>query len=145
MFGLEGDLDYVDVDDAKSFTVGKGTAVVRSDYDWFASIRARAGMANDSFLVYATGGIAFLGHDLSASDPRGAGSDEDTLVGFTVGGGIEYVLSENWRARGEYLYADFEKHSVTLSGVGARSATARPDLHLLRFGISYYFCTGGSC
>ena len=48
--------------------------------DWFGTVRARAGVAFDRVLVYATGGLAY--------------TDDNT--GWVVGGGVEWALPVNW-------------------------------------------------
>jgi len=53
----------------------------------------RGGIAFGRFLAYGTGGV-------SARD----GVD---LVGWVIGGGVEYALAEHWTAGVEYLHYDF--------------------------------------
>ena len=48
--------------------------------DWFGTVRARAGVAFDRVLIYATGGLAY--------------TDDNT--GWVVGGGVEWALPVNW-------------------------------------------------
>jgi outer membrane immunogenic protein len=64
-------------------------------------------------LVYATGGLALtdleVSNTFSDNDTAGAvgGSSTSKLkAGWTVGGGLEYALWQNWTIRGEYLYFD---------------------------------------
>ena len=90
-----------------------GTPVtVTSRVDVQGSIRARAGIAFDRALIYATGGAAFTGitNSFSAFAP-GLGFISDsfskTRAGWTVGGGIEYAVTNNWSVRAEYRFADF--------------------------------------
>jgi len=101
-----------------SFPVAGGGASVVSDSakdEWMSTVRARAGWAFDRVLLYATGGVAFahwsFNHTYSATfDPSGAVTNittSTTRTGWTVGGGLEYALTNNWTVRGEYLYADF--------------------------------------
>ena len=111
--GLEGTVD--------------GTSISRSVFDPFSgltlgtqapvqgSIRLRAGVAWDRFLVYATGGAAFTGIQDNYTDTTGfvtgvPGATENiskTRAGWTVGGGLEYAVTDNWSVRAEYRYSDF--------------------------------------
>lgn len=50
------------------------------DMEWFGTLRARAGVAFDRVLIYATGGLAY--------------SDNNT--GWTLGGGVEWALPTNF-------------------------------------------------
>ena len=54
------------------------------------SVRLRGGYAFDRFLAYLTGGLGI----------------EDS-VGWTVGGGVEYGLTDHWIIGAEYLHHDF--------------------------------------
>jgi opacity protein-like surface antigen len=40
-------------------------------------------------------------------------------VGWAVGGGMEYALTNNWIIRGEYLYMQFENKTVFDLGDGS--------------------------
>src|SRR4029453_1285096 len=81
---------------------------LRSDIQ--GSIRLRLGIAFDRVLLYATGGAAFAGIEnvytiglpvfLTESVSR-------TRSGWTVGGGLEYAVANNWSVRAEYRYSDF--------------------------------------
>jgi outer membrane immunogenic protein len=134
-----------------------------SEIDWTGSLRARLGFTQDRLLLFVTGGLA-LGHievNLTQSAnatataqsfrPPGptlvatATTDLGTTVlsgrrsqiraGWTLGGGVEYALDQNWLLRGEYLYASYGRVSVNLAD--GSSASARIDTHTLRAALSY--------
>jgi outer membrane immunogenic protein len=83
------------------------------------SLRLRAGfLVTPDILVYGTGGVAFQrveatmtldGSTSPASAPLGVHTQTDGawLPGWTVGGGVEWKLAQNWLLRGEYRYSDF--------------------------------------
>lgn len=85
--------------------------------DWQAMLRARLGWAQERWLVYMTGGAAITQIKLDASfadnflgtGARGRDSSKETKLGWVLGLGGEYALSESWAIRGEYLYADYGK------------------------------------
>ncbi len=56
-------------------------------------MRARAGVAFDRALIYATGGFAFA----------------DDANGWTVGGGLEYAFTNNLSAKIEGLYVNLDQ------------------------------------
>jgi outer membrane immunogenic protein len=56
-------------------------------------VRARAGVAFDRALIYATGGFAFA----------------DDATGWTVGGGLEYAFTNNLSAKVEGLYVNLDQ------------------------------------
>ncbi len=124
--------------------VGTGTVSVNHDIE--GSIRGRIGYAWDRVLLYATGGVAFGGFKstvygtfagnviadtesgLAPIGPiSGYNSASTTRVGWTVGGGLEYAVTNNWSVRAEYRYTDFGHatiyatsfDSATLGAAGA--------------------------
>jgi outer membrane immunogenic protein len=93
--GLEGDIQYADFggDDRFDFD---GDGILDDDFnssDWFGTVRARAGVAFDRALIYATGGFAFA----------------DDANGWTVGGGLEYAFTNNLSAKIEGLYVNLDQ------------------------------------
>ncbi|MGB8277440.1 MAG: outer membrane protein [Methylovirgula sp.] len=120
VFGLEGDangLSYYGSNTLDPITASF-TYSTRETVD--GSIRGRVGYAWDHALFYATGGLA-IGefnntYNLSIAyyetlpvDPTFTASRSvwTTRVGWTVGGGVEYALDNNWSVRGEYRYTDY--------------------------------------
>ncbi len=41
-------------------------------------------------------------------------SSSETLVGYTVGAGVEFALTDRWSAKGEYMYYDFGSETYTV-------------------------------
>lgn len=113
--GLEGEEGGLDIDQGLN-----------------GSLRARAGIALDQFLLYGTGGVALT--EVEAS--LGGDSDDATLLGWTAGAGAEALLTENITARVEYRYTDYEDETFTLNGgEGAGDLTT----HSVRAGIGFKF------
>ncbi len=65
---------------------------------------------------------------------------DDTLLGGTIGAGVEYAFASNLTARVEYRYTQFEdvrNNSAFLAPGG--SAKQEPEFHTVRAGVSYKF------
>jgi outer membrane immunogenic protein len=126
VLGLEGDVDgssiskTVSVSPFSNYYADNIPTTFHSNLGIQGSIRGRVGIAWDRALLYATGGVAFGGFNSSVStvytNPLGilanfpfAGTDSfsQTRVGWTVGGGVEYAVTDNWSVRAEYRYTDF--------------------------------------
>ncbi len=105
---------------------------VSVDQDWSASLRARAGMALDQFLLYGTGGVAATGVEVADA----TSSDDNTLWGWTVGAGAEALLRENVTARVEYRFTDYEGKTFTLD---SGSGDADLQTHTVRAGVGLKF------
>ncbi|MCI0598687.1 MAG: porin family protein [Beijerinckiaceae bacterium] len=105
--GLEGDVDGTNFRRTSGPDPIFGDTFFRIRKDIEGSVRGRAGIAWDRVLLYATGGVAFAGIDTSYTSPVGFDGFSRTRVGFTVGGGIEYAVTNNWSVRAEYRFSDF--------------------------------------
>ena len=138
--------------------------------DYFGTLRARFGfVATPSFLLYATGGLAYGGAKASTSivqfdanngvpgnAPYGSfGSYSGTKLGWTVGAGGEWKFAQNWSAKLEYLYYDLGNatYSSLLAftappgfnppGYGSvLSHTTKFNGHIVRAGLNYHFGGG---
>jgi outer membrane immunogenic protein len=122
-----------------------------SDLDWLGTVRLRAGVTHDRFMVYATGGLAVgkAAYQLNVSQdglgPTHAGSSDEIQTGWTVGAGAEYALAERITFKSEYLYYDLGRARVTATPVGAippgtsYSYDFETRGHLLRAGLNYHF------
>ncbi len=151
--------DYIT---SKALIEGEGNNEAR----WLATVRGRFGFAVDRALVYATGGLA-IGRVKSAAtiavndsflgfptvDAVWSGSYSKTRVGWALGAGFQYAVSENWSVKAEYLHYDLGKHSYTLNSVNPDSvlpydsgdyamtvrANARTSGDIVRVGLNYRF------
>ncbi len=104
------------------------------------SLRGRAGLAFDRALVYATGGLALA--DIHDTFTYGAAPTTDNFwnfrAGWTVGGGVEYAVDNNWSLRAEYRYSDFGRYSDPLSAI-PDYVSKHPTENLVQAGFSYKF------
>jgi outer membrane immunogenic protein len=112
---------------------------------WFGTARARVGYAQDSWLIYATGGYAYANLETNALATAGpvaaAFNSSEIRSGWTAGAGIEVGLAPNWSAKLEYLYADFGNTRTTWSafGIPIVTADARVNMNVIRGGVNYRF------
>ena len=121
--GLEGDIQYADFG-ATRYDFGTGFGVYEDDSeDWFGTVRARAGVAFDRALIYATGGFAFA----------------DNRNGWVVGGGLEYAFTNNLSAKIEGLYVNLDNDDFDFGGV--TYSTGDTDFGVVRAGLNFRFNT----
>lgn len=100
--------------------------------DYFGTLRARLGFAVDQFLIYGTGGLAY---GRGSYEVLGLTSDK-SHIGWTVGGGAEYAIDNNWSVKGEYLYVDLGSETYR-SFFGPRSVGVTTNV--VRAGVNYRF------
>lgn len=129
------------------------------------TVRARLGYAVDRFLPYVTGGLAWADtkNTLGCSGikpinpnagnctgkvgkPMFETSESKTRIGYTVGAGLEYAVTDNWTIKGEYIYSNFGKKNVTLTDPNLSGADLvknerrfKTDLSEVRIGVNYKF------
>jgi len=142
--GAEADLQYSGIDSTAHAIGDDGNPItLKTKVDWYGTARLRGGYAFDRFLVYATGGLAYGEVKSKLSVPGESMSGSDTRFGWTVGGGVEYALTQNWTLRAEYLYVDLGKGKTIDKPTSddISRITAKPDvaMHTVRAGVNYKF------
>jgi outer membrane immunogenic protein len=135
----------------------------QSTPQWYATVTGKAGFAANDFLFYAKGGAAWMGvhytQNIAAGGVQSAQTIVDTRTGFTVGGGVEWGLTESLSARLEYDFLDFGTKTYNfnnLSFTPAGAAVGTPPTpisaapmsiksvtQLITVGLNYRFNWGG--
>jgi outer membrane immunogenic protein len=150
-----------------SETFSSATTVSKS-LDYLGTVRGRFGvLANPNLLLYGTGGLAYGGvkstTNITQSDTgilpgpatatySGTGTSNTTRAGWTLGGGFEWMLGQNWSAKVEYLYYNLGKVTYGVGPLVANAAgfpaptwvvnaqsTTRFDGNIVRVGLDYHF------
>ena len=130
-----------------------GNAQAKLDY--LATIRGRVGYTlTPNLLGYVTGGLAIGGGSASATGtlfplgfPTWTGAGSASRVGWTIGAGAEYALSNNWSVKGEYLYYNLGSTKLVAVDALLPSAVAynvKRDGHVFRLGVNYRFGWGAA-
>jgi outer membrane immunogenic protein len=134
VFGLEGDADWTNISGSTSAACAFGCNTKNT---WLATVRGRVGYSFDRFLPYITGGLAV--GNIKPSQPGFAGAD-DSNAGWTLGGGLEFVIAGNWTAKAEYLYVNLGKFNCGLGcGNGFNPDNVSFTTHLVRGGVNFRF------
>lgn len=127
VFGIEADV-------ARTWNeedvFGAGLADVGTDWQW--SVRGRVGYAIDRTLIYGTAGLAGTNAyvDVIGSPIK----IEDSMLGWTLGAGVEHAFTDNWLVRAEYRYSDYGEFEFLGIGTGVDVTE-----HAFKVGISYKF------
>lgn len=145
VFGIEGDIAWTGMDGGGSGLFDDGddgfyTANVDAQINWLSTLRGRIGYAPDRWQIYATGGIAFADMDIDYSDDFAgpfSASDSNVHFGWTIGAGVDYALTENWRLGLEYKYLDFGKETYNFGDAGSTKVDF--DMHHVSLRLNYKF------
>jgi len=139
-----------------------GLHSARGSLDYIGTVRGRLGyLVMPTLLVYGTGGLAYGGVSLNTASfvfdpgwdaqPKSSGgvNFSNTQVGWTAGGGVEWMFMPNWSAKAEYLYYDlgtvmqgFSMPVVDNAGATALfggQVRARVNGNIVRAGVNYHF------
>ncbi len=135
----------------------------KGSLDYLGTVRGRAGfLFTPTWLVYGTGGLAYGGANLSATflsgdlagvygPGNGSFSYSNTRVGWTLGGGVEWMFMPNWSAKVEYLYYDLGTVTTNTVVAGLNNTTGKIGYaygnstsasfngHIVRAGVNYHF------
>lgn len=122
VFGIEGDIQANAADDR--------FAVWKFSNPWFGTLRGRGGYAVNNVLFYGTAGLAFG----SLRAETIGFSETKTSVGWTIGAGAEFGITQNWTAKIEYLYMDLSDNRFITTG-----STHGYQSSLVRVGVNYRF------
>jgi outer membrane immunogenic protein len=155
VLGIVTDLSHVDAPREASVVQGFANVTTRfkQDLEIFGTLRARAGIAIDQMLLYATGGLAYGKTKASAGGfpgpgivgPALDGSQSNWQWGWTVGAGAEWALNQTWSFGVEYLYYDLGSDTLTAPTVNGVPPleTAFFDYdtkgHIVRAALNYRF------
>lgn len=136
VYGIEADFQGSSQDHSDTLSV-LGTPVSFSgSMPWFATVRGRLGWAVDNVLLYGTGGMAIVDGKLSASALGVTWSTENSHIGWTAGGGVEWAFAPHWTAKAEYLYVD--SGNIEVVNIGGVAINGRIKDSIVRAGLNYY-------
>jgi outer membrane immunogenic protein len=172
VWGVETDLNWNGVRESVNtnniltgpLVGGNALTSVTQELDWFGTARGRLGITpTPTLLLYATGGLAYGGVKSTtnvlfpvtccAGDGY-TGAASTTRVGWTAGGGAEWMFAPNWSAKVEYLYIDLGKFSyndpcvtpvcplIATNTAAAYLTNATTREQVIRAGLNYHFNWG---
>lgn len=152
VIGIEGDIQGASVTGEVGVNGSTGgtafSAKAGSQLNYLGTVRGRLGyvILNNRGLIYATGGLAYGGlHSYANGSIGGAAlgvSKDTTAMGWTVGGGFEYALTDHLTLRTEYLFADLGNETLyngPLLGVNNVHLAVGATANIFRAGLNYKF------
>ena len=131
VIGVEGDLQAAHM----TQTTGAGAT---HTLEYFGTLRARAGVSlGDRFMPYVTGGVAMAGGHQDMTDMGGPESRR-LHSGWTVGAGVEAMLTDAISVKAEYLHLNLgpEMYFPVVNGGGVEASMSA---NFVRAGFNYRF------
>ncbi len=134
-FGIEADIGGMDLGiKRQTFLVPGGDATfaafrIDGSGGFYGDITGRLGYSWGRALIYAKGGVAWFNPDISVNQSVVTGGatsffanhNDGTLTGWTVGGGVEYMINPRWKWKIEYMHFDFSNNDSNCCFDGANN------------------------
>ncbi len=149
LVGVEGEIGYLGLD--RTDTDWDDNTLVGVKAKWYGTARGRLGYVTGPSVLYGTGGAAFVNIENTFGGQSSANNgipfiapttNSSTRTGWTIGGGIETKLSQNWSAKTEYLYIDAGDTSFTANVFPPSAPTTvnfNNKFHVIKSGLNYKF------
>jgi len=141
--GIVTELSAQNVQAAKLVVAGPPAQTLITTMPWDANIRLRAGVAADKTLFYVTGGLAIASITNDLAIGAFQTSATNTHVGWTIGAGVEAMVTDNLSVFAEYLYTDLGTRSYTFPGANFGGGIDTLDFfshnHTVKAGLNYHF------
>ena len=141
VLGVEGDYSWADISGSSNAcgVTSPAPHPCGTQLQSLGTFRARLGYAmgaTGTWLPYVTGGLAV--GELKGWDAFMPASGTAFAVGWTVGGGVETSLTQNWTVKVEYLFVDIGSRQL-FNVVPGVPETVSFTANIVRAGINYNF------
>jgi len=130
----------------KSAILDSANTNLQTSVFWTSTVTGRLGLAFDKVLVFGKGGGAFA-YDRDTVISSNSGGNTGSAIGsanrtgWTVGGGVDYAITEHWIAGVEYDYLKFASKAINFTGPPANNISGNVALSIneVRGVIAYKF------
>ncbi|MDA9421243.1 MULTISPECIES: outer membrane protein [Bradyrhizobium] len=107
VLGIEGSGSYTDISTNAISPFFPASDTFHAKMRWMATVTPRLGVTTGPVLFYVKGGVAFADLWTRIEDTFDYNERSETRVGWTVGGGLEWMATPNWIVGVEGNYYDF--------------------------------------
>jgi opacity protein-like surface antigen len=149
LLGIEGELAWTTAQGRVNMFLPTAAASLQSDHHWYDTVTGRLGYVQGNTLFFVKGGGAWMDatYGLQATSGinpalSGSSSIETMRSGWTVGGGVEYLLSQQWSAKIEYDYLDFGTTGYNFGIPIFSPMDIDTRVHEVKMGINYHWAPG---
>ncbi len=134
--GVEADAAWTNLGQSTGIP---GFVTVSSKANDLGTVRGRVGYAFNQFLVYGTGGYAWLDNKISTTVLGVSFSDSHVHSGWTAGAGFEVMFAPHWSVKAEYLYRSFSGQTYFAATLPPGFATGTLNVNSGQIGVNYHF------
>ena len=148
VLGVQADASAAHLRGENTCFSGLGGIDCQRSVNSLETITARIGYAWGHSLAYVKGGGAqasdtyTLNGNTNGALALGTGTTNVTSRGWTVGGGVEYALTDHWTALAEYDHVGLPNAIVpfpTVAVINAQTIGVRQTIDLFKLGVNYKF------
>ena len=147
VLGIKGEGSYLDLRGENTCFSGLGGINCQHVINGLESVAGRAGFAWDRSLLYGTGGGAWFNSNytvLGNTNARALGYGNTTLtsLGWLVGAGIEYAITNHWTTAFEYDHVGVGSVTVpfpTVALLRVQNIGVKQSIDMLKLSINYKF------
>jgi len=142
VLGAEASFDFANLDQTKT-SVLRPPSFKTFELNDMVTIVGKVGYAANNWLVYVKGGWADAYIRTLGTNPlNGVTADpREWAGGWTVGGGLDYLLTTNWIAGVDFNYygIEFNRSAVATNGLITTWSNANANVYAVTGRISYKF------
>ena len=142
VLGLEGSFNFTRLDETVVSPL-RPPSFKTFELDDIATVVGKAGYAANRWLIYVKGGWADANIRTEGTNPLNGSTAAPRAweSGWTVGGGVDYLLAPNWIAGVDFNYYNFsfDRSAVASSGGTAFWSNSNADMYAVTGRISYKF------
>jgi len=142
VLGLEGSFNFTRLDETIVSPL-RPPSFKTFELDDIATVVGKAGYAANRWLIYVKGGWADANIRTEGTNPLNGSTAAPRAweSGWTVGGGVDYLLAPNWIAGVDFNYYNFsfDRAAVASSGGTAFWSNSNADMYAVTGRISYKF------
>lgn len=144
--GAEAEINYSDINGV-GFLGGSTNsgATLDGDIKWFGSVVGEVGLPLERVLLYVSGGAAFADVDYTTDLLSRPGNtvDSDTPLGWTIGVGADYAMTDHFVIGARYRYYEFDDvffpDTPAEGGLMLQERTHDIDMHTISLKAAYKF------
>lgn len=136
VLGVEADFDFMGMKASRMPFFGLAS---ESRVNYGMTVRGRAGYALDRALLFVTGGFAGARTAISVANFYGAfmGHEATFQTGWALGAGLEFMVTNNLSAKGEYIFTSIG--SDRYFNFTPAALQAGVNTSAIKGGLNYHF------